>query len=102
MSKRYIVALDSSTIEQNDAMKDFVRENGLGWWYWINDFWLLTDPREKFSASEIRDVVGKTHPKTECLVIELNDYGDTWSGFGPKSEYRNMFTWLKKTWSKYK
>jgi len=100
MGNKYIIALDSSTKEQNQALKDFASDNGLGWWYWINNFWLITDPREKFSASDIRDVVKTTHPRVYCFVIELNDYGDTWSGWGPGGEKRNMFNWIKNTWDK--
>jgi len=101
MSKRYIVGLDSSTEEQDDAFLQFINDNGLGWWHWLNNFWLITDSSGKFSAGEIRDELNESHPSVEKLVIELSDSGDTWSGFGPKSEDQNMFTWLRKTWSKY-
>lgn len=101
MSKRYIVALDSSTNEQNYALQDFIKENSLGWWYWIKTFWLIIDSKEKFSASDIRDVLNRTHPKVDCLVIELNEHGDTWAGYGPATEEKNMFKWIKKNWEKY-
>lgn len=101
MSKRYIIALDSSTKEQNDELKDFVSEHGLGWWHWIKNFWLITDPNEKFSASRIQDVLAETHFGIDCFVIELNDDGDTWAGYGPKTEKSNMFRWIKETWNRY-
>ena len=100
MSKRYIVALDSSTNEQNDALKAFIKENGLVWWYWIKNFWLITDSQKKVSALDIRDVLMRTHPKADCFVIELGEHGDTWAGFGPATEERNMFKWIEKNWEK--
>lgn len=102
MSKRYIVAVDSSTKEQANAFSEFLKSNGLGWWHWLDNFWLIVDTRDQFSASKIRDKLGETHPRVHNLVIELNEYGDTWSGLGPSSAKRNMFTWIKETWGKYK
>ena len=100
MSKRYIVAVGSSTKEQTEAFLEFIRSNGLGWWHWVEHFWLITDIRERFSAGDIRDELNKTHPKITKLVIELRDDGDTWAGHGPSSEKRNMFDWLNETWEK--
>ena len=102
MGKRFIVALDSSTEEQNEAFQAFIKENNLGWWHWLEGFWLLVDPQEKFGASEIIDVLIETYSDVHCLVIELSDSGDTWFGFGPKSKERNMFNWLSDPWDKYK
>lgn len=101
MGKRYIVAVDSSTKEQNNALVEFIRKNSLGWWHWLENFWLLTDFRGNFSAKQIRHVINETHPKVYCIVIELNEHGDTWSGWGPRSDDRNMFKWLNETWGLY-
>lgn len=102
MSKRFIVGVDSSTEEQDKAFLSFVKSHGLGWWHWLENFWLITDSSDQLTASDIRDELGKTYPGVHKLVIELSDSGDTWSGYGPKSEKRNMFNWLNETWGKYK
>lgn len=102
MRKRYIVALDSHTKEQNQKFKDFINENSLGWWYWINGFWLLTDPKGAFTARQLRDKLGIIYPEVRKLIIELRGSpdDDTWSGYGPNTENKNMFNWLITTWPK--
>lgn len=102
MSKRYIVAVDSSTKEQETAFLALVKADGLGWWHWLNNFWLLTDSEGQLSASEIRHKIMETYPTIHCLVIELSGTEDTWAGYGPNTEARDMFKWLKNTWGRYK
>jgi hypothetical protein len=102
MRKRYIVAVNSSTKEQVESFIEFIKANGLGWWHWLDNIWLLTDSAGILNAKKVRDEVSDTFPNINNLVIELNETGDTWSGFGPNSDKRNMFNWLKKTWIKYK
>ena len=102
MIKRFVVTLNSSTKEQNGAFIAFVKENGLGWWHWLDNFWLLTDRSGKFTAITIRDKADEFYPGVHKLVLQLDETGDTWAGFGPNTEKRNMFTWLIDTWDKYK
>ena len=100
MRKRFIIGLDSTTKEQNEAFLEFVKEHGVGWWHWLGNFWLLADSGGRFSADDVRNKLKETHPGVHTLVIELSEHGDTWAGYGPKSENRNMFKWLRETWSK--
>lgn len=100
MSKRYIVAVDASTKEQVSKFVEFAKENHMGWWHWMNNFWLLTDSAEALDAVKVRDGVNEAFPGVNNLVIELNETGDTWAGFGPQTEDRSMFKWLHATWSK--
>lgn len=102
VAKRFIISIDSSNNAQNKALIDFIKSNKVAWWHWLENSWLIVDPAEKLTARKIRDALGKTHPKVNTLVIELRKGGDTWSGFGPAGKKRNMFDWLKNTWSKYK
>lgn len=100
MRKKYIVAVDNATEEQNLEFKSYINDSSCGWWHWIDNLWLLTDPKGEFSAQEIRDKVKECFPKLYCLVIEMSAEGDTWSGYGPKGEDRNMFKWLRDSWDK--
>jgi len=97
MKKRYVVAIDTGTKEQNDAFVKLLRERGLGWWHWLTNCWLITDSRGQLSASELRDKVQSTF-QCNCLVLELRDGDDTWAGYGPQTEKRDMFKWLKENW----
>jgi hypothetical protein len=98
MKKRFIVALDSSTKEQNDMFKEYIDHHGLGWWHWIKDFWLLIDSKGYLTARELRDELGKIYPGVYKMVLELRSGDDTWSGYGLAKEDRNMFDWLRKYW----
>lgn len=100
MRRKFAIAFDSSTNEQRAAFKEFVKANGLGWWYWINNFWLITDPDGKFTAASLREELSKIFPKVRLLVLSIDKEQDSWSGFGPKGEEKNMFTWLKTSWDK--
>ena len=99
MRKRFIVALQPASTEQNTAFLGFVKSAGLGWWHWMPNFWLLIDHKGQSSAEEIRDKVCEIFPTLNNIVIELASGNDTWAAFGPKSEERNMFSWLQNYWS---
>ncbi len=98
MRKRFVVALDSNTQEQNDQFKDYIRVHRLGWWYWIDGFWLLIDSSGELTAKKLRTDLGKIYSNVHKLVLELKGNDDTWSGFGPTSEDKNMFSWLNRNW----
>ncbi|AYZ32601.1 hypothetical protein [Serratia sp. FDAARGOS_506] len=100
MRRKYIVALDSSTAEQNEEFRKYIKKNGMGWWHWLNNFWLLTDSEGKKTAGDIRTDIRKFFPGIRLLVLQIDKEGDTWAGFGPNSDEKNMFTWLKSTWDK--
>lgn len=100
MRKKYIVAVDDATEDQRKEFKKYIKSTSCGWWHWISNFWLLTDPDGEFSCSEIRDKVKEYFPGLNCLVIEISNEGDTWSGFGPKGDDKNMFRWVRETWDK--
>ncbi|WP_193014287.1 MULTISPECIES: hypothetical protein [Gammaproteobacteria] len=98
MKKKFIIGLNSTTEQQIDEIKKFVKSNGFGWWSWLNNFWLLTSSKEDMSASFLRDKLQEICPGTRMLVIEMNKDGDTWSGFGPNSENKDMFKWMNEEW----
>lgn len=98
MKKRFVVALASSTSQQNEAFKDYIRANRIGWWHWLPNVWLLSNPSGSLSAPKIRDELKTVYPGVHVLVVELSDSGDTWSGFGPTTEGKHMFKWLHDNW----
>ncbi|MGO9145538.1 MAG: hypothetical protein ACLQDF_04145 [Desulfomonilia bacterium] len=98
MKKRFVVALDTSTEEQNDKFIEYIKENEMGWWHWISNFWLLTDTNDKVTAEKLRDDLLTIYPGVTQLVLEFRKDNDTWSGFGPKSDTRNMYEWLHNNW----
>jgi hypothetical protein len=100
MKKRFIIALKGGTAAQDSAFTEFIKKAGVGWWHWIPSVWLVADTRGAWSAAELRNKLREYYPGVHSLVIELRPDDDTWSGFGPAREERNMFNWLKQNWSK--
>ena len=100
MKKRFIVCISDFTKDKDVKFIEFIRNNRLGWWHWLPNTWLLSDPNGKLSVKQIRDQVRQIYDNEHVLVIEINNVGDTWSGFGPSSEQKNMFKWIKNNWKK--
>ncbi len=100
MRKRYVVMLNSETNEQVNALTEWIKENNFGWWHWLNNSWLLSDGSGKSSSAEIRDKVLDIFPGVDCIVLEIRGDGsnDTWSGFGPSTDEKDMFKWIKTNW----
>jgi hypothetical protein len=99
MSRRFAIGIRDTTEAQRKALREYFIENG-SWWNWITNFWLVTTD-EDVTASELRDKILEITPGAYSMVIEVSGEG-TWSGFGPKSEKRNMFNWMNNTWEKEK
>lgn len=98
MTKKFIVVIDNSKKEQDDAFLEYIKKNNLNWWHWINNLWLLIDYSGNLSAVQLRDLLQTYYPEINCIVFEHND--EPWAGRGPGGQDRNMFTWLNGTWDK--
>jgi hypothetical protein len=97
MKKRYVVAVSDLSADDERLFREYIGENRFGWWHWIDNFWLLTDPSEKSSAAEVRDFLRNLPSSRRCIVMELEGVDKTWSGFGPNSP-KSMFEWIKGAW----
>lgn len=100
MKKRYIVCVNNSTKEQDEKFVEFIKSKNLGWWHWLNNTWLLVDDSGILTAADIRDSARDIFTPEYNIVIEIGQTTDTWSGFGIKTEDKNMFAWLHKNWKK--
>jgi len=98
MKKQFVIALNSTTEEQEKMFLEYIKSNGFGWWHWIDNFWLVVDTQDKLSAEKLRDDLENIFPKVRKLVIEIFSESSTWAGYGPNGEQRNMFNWLHNTW----
>jgi hypothetical protein len=98
MKKRFIVCVNSSTKEQDQKFIEYIKENRFGWWHYLKNTWLIVDSSGKSKVKEIRDIVKESFDNEYNMVFQLNEDEGTWSGFGPCSEKRNMFKWIKENW----
>ena len=97
MKRRFIIGVSGLNKEDQDKFVEFLRQNGMGWWHWIGDFWLLTARKEEISASMIRDFLNEQNSPRRCIVFEV-DEDKTWAGFGPNKAPQDMFDWIKNSW----
>lgn len=102
MKKRFIVALDSESPEQNRAVKEEIVDSyRLLWWHWIDNVWLLVDENGHLTAKELRDRLNNILPGVRKLVVEIGPDYDTWSGHGTTQVGgKDMFKWIHKNWKK--
>ena len=94
--KLYIVAVSGLTDIEEREFIEFARANGMNWWHWIENIWLLIDPDERFDAARIRDKLRAMKSSKRCIVIEKNPDYETWAEFGPQE--KDLFNWVKKNW----
>ena len=95
MSRHFVILVDEPPAEMTAAITEIVK--GKAWWHWIEGSWLVYDPTDTFTVTNLRDrlrqvVAGRNH-----LVLQVDPV--TWSGFGPSSGDRNMFNWIKRNWT---
>jgi hypothetical protein len=72
----------------------------VGWWHWLSNTWLISDANGNLKASFLRDNVVEIFNKEHAFVIEIRKNDDTWSGFGPNTEEKDMFKWINENWKK--
>lgn len=99
MKKRFVVALDSHTDAQDLKFKEYVNNASLGWWYWIDGFWLLVDHDSALTATQLRKDLESIYSGVTLFVLEISGNDHTWSGFGPNAPEKDMFKWLRETWA---
>jgi hypothetical protein len=100
MKNRFMIAVDGLSSSAETDFVQFLRENGLGWWHRLPNFWLITDRKQKVTAKLLRDKIKelRTEPSKGCLVMQVNE-DITWAGlYAIGSQGRDEFDWLKKTW----
>ena len=102
MKRFFIIGVNPTTKEGTEGIKDWLKdwkkEEKVGWWHWIDGMWLIVSRDPDISVSSIRDKVRKITNGATSLVVEIEP--KTWSGFGPASETRNMFRWIHRNWKK--
>lgn len=96
MAKRFVIATDPLTADQEKALKEVL--DAARWWHWLPNFWLVLDESESLSSEEIRDAVMRINSTARAIVIETDSV--TWAALTKKdSKGRDMSTWLHNYWN---
>ena len=73
MKRKFVVCVDDSTKEQQNKLTQFFKnEANMGYWHWLSDLWLVTDPNNYWSAGSLRDKVGELLPGSHNVVIQID------------------------------
>lgn len=97
MSRRFVVAVNTLTTEQDQSFAQALSASDLAWWHWIQNFWLVIDPNNQFTPESLRDHLGTVMPGRFSFVMEVKPTG-SWAGFGPTGDQINMTQWIEKDW----
>ena len=102
MAKRYIIS--TSNLVGEDQLKRFadrLTKNGLIWWHWLHNTWLIVDTEEKFNAASYSTALRETFPSAWFLILEYEGSAIDWAGYGPSGSgdiETDMFAWIKEHW----
>ena len=96
MKRYFVIGIDPTTKEQQKSIQEWLDSQDGSWWHWIDGMWLVVTNDSSIKVSEIRDEVVGRAPGVTSLVLEVKSV--TWSGYGPKTEKRDMFKWIKSLW----
>lgn len=97
MKRRFFVAANPLSAEQEKAFITYLEPGSIAWWHWISGSWLVVDIQGQLTAQSIRDQLLKIAPKARTLVLEVTNAG-AWASCGPSAPAQDMHDWLHKTW----
>lgn len=98
MNQKFIVALDSGTAPQRDAISSFLHQKRWDVWHWIADVWFLNavpdeiTPRELWSELVASDLV---LTPIKGLALKLGDEMVFWGG-----NVAEAWPWLQDKWGR--
>jgi hypothetical protein len=98
MSQKLLIALDSGTAPQRDAISAFIHAKGWDVWHWIDDLWLLNDVPPEISPRELWGELTASDPTlTPIKGLVLRPDGEIlyWGGNVAES-----WPWLMEKWGR--
>lgn len=95
--RKFAVAVEGMSKEQEKAFLAFCKSKKLGWWHWIGNFWLLLDSSDSVSVSDIRDGIKSITGSSACIVLAVRESG-AWAGVSKTEPKGKMFEWIRRNW----
>lgn len=93
MTRRFVISAMEISTEDEKNFIEYLRTNRLGWWHWLNNFWLIVDKHDNITAANLRDELKKYSGFRRGIVMQVEKV--TWAGFRDDPK---MFDWVKSTW----
>jgi hypothetical protein len=98
MCQQMLIALDSGTPPQRDAISAFLRAKGWDVWHWIDDLWLVHDAPPEIGPRELwRDLITSdpTLVPIKGLILRPGSGLLYWGGNATGS-----WPWLLEKWGR--
>lgn len=98
MTRYFTLATDPMSAEEE---KKFISKipDGVGWWHWLPNYWLLKDPTETLEAKHLSDNIFEINQTVRCLALQVEP--TSWSARSRKdSKGRLMADWLDSNWQR--
>lgn len=94
-TNKFIVAISEANAQKRDAISDYVKGRGYGYWHWMPDIWLLTTSKP-VTAEQIRNALMRVARGINILVtpVVAPPEGMPWALYAPDE----WAEWLEKNW----
>lgn len=87
---KIVIITDGAPSDQQDAVTEFLKKQGVGYWHWIANAWLVQTSK-RINLTEWRDAIKPLCPGISALLFSFEDTDD-WSVLAD----RKSFEWLVK------
>jgi hypothetical protein len=94
--KRFVIIVPYASPEIQGKINTYFNDQGVSWWHWCADCWLVVLPDDLTSTGEIRGLVtGLVGAPIQVLILSVEIPAlDPWSGYGPKT----WEDWMRIAW----
>ena len=98
VKRRFVVGIDQETSEDTSSFIEYIRQQGFGWWHWIDNFWLLTTRDTQVRTTTLRNKLKEITGGKTVIVMEVKS--TKWATYGPSGEgdSPNISKWLNSNW----
>ena len=93
MSKKFLIAVDSPTAAESDALTNSLKDTKYGYWHWIADIWIIDDPTSEAEVVKWRSKVRELIADRNVIVIELQVIH--WAVSAPEDSHQWLLNHLK-------
>jgi hypothetical protein len=90
--KKFIIATNQATSEQQNAITKLVKDMGWGYWHWFENLWLLQNVPDDWAPGGIHATLIRDPILKECslIVMSVSDPISYW-GNAPQESWSWMF-----------
>ena len=95
MTKRFVIATDPLSRDEEKALIKFI--NRYGWWHWLPNFWLVQDGKDVLTVDKIRDEIHEINKTKRAWVFEVEPI--SWAALTKEdSQGRDGTDWVGRHW----